>query len=577
MIVKSLDGSGNGMVTVDNNGKLIQLPFTGNATDVLLGNGTFGASPSGLWSAGTGSKIYYNSGKVGIGTSTPNFLLDVNGDARITNNLYLQGQLIISDKIQTPKQMKAGSIVVDSLLMDSTRAVYGTATFVNDVKVQSKLAVNGNATINGTATVNGDLKTMGSFIFAGDKKISYTPATGGSPAVMSFGFAPRPPGPCFLNPAVTALNQFVGLLQSFDGSSTTATNLMTMGFDGANGILDVAGPSSKLLLNYSCGHDVAICTGALGGKTDISSGPQGGNVNICSGATGNVIMANNVGPRVGIATDLPGAKLEIRNNDPSIPSVIISKYESPTQTRKIIFEPKLNVNDYNGLTQANDAGMFWSDGADGASRNSNAGFVIAPWPNSVLGTYTPGIRITSNGTVGIGIANPQAMLDVQNVNVLRQTGIKVTNRFTDEGSETGIGVLSVVANALNKTFVGAVGDGSTNVENFVVYGDGYVQARDIKVTLQPIIHPDYVFAKGYDLMPLSTLETYLKDKNHLPNIPSAKEVKANNGIDLGEMSEKQLEKIEELTLYIIEMNKKINELATTVQIQQEQIQTLKNK
>ena len=77
-------------------------------------------------------------------------------------------------------------------------------------------------------------------------------------------------------------------------------------------------------------------------------------------------------------------------------------------------------------------------------------------------------------------------------------------------------------------------------------------------------------------MPLNELENYVKSQSHLPNIPSTSELQKNNGISLGEMSEKQLIKIEELTLYIIEMNKKLVELSKIVETQKEEIKALKN-
>ncbi|MBL7910149.1 MAG: DUF4200 domain-containing protein [Bacteroidia bacterium] len=67
---------------------------------------------------------------------------------------------------------------------------------------------------------------------------------------------------------------------------------------------------------------------------------------------------------------------------------------------------------------------------------------------------------------------------------------------------------------------------------------------------------DYVFAPEYKLKSLENLEDYIKENKHLPNIPSAKEIEA-NGINMGEMSKIQMEKIEELTLYIIELKKEI--------------------
>lgn len=70
---------------------------------------------------------------------------------------------------------------------------------------------------------------------------------------------------------------------------------------------------------------------------------------------------------------------------------------------------------------------------------------------------------------------------------------------------------------------------------------------------------DYVFEKNYKMMALSEVETYVKKNKHLPGVPSAEEV-VKEGVDLTKMDAKLLEKIEELTLYVIELEKKINEI-----------------
>ncbi|MDN5480947.1 MAG: hypothetical protein L0G30_05155 [Chryseobacterium sp.] len=70
---------------------------------------------------------------------------------------------------------------------------------------------------------------------------------------------------------------------------------------------------------------------------------------------------------------------------------------------------------------------------------------------------------------------------------------------------------------------------------------------------------DYVFKKDYKLSTLDAVEKHIEEKGHLPNIPSAQEV-VKNGINLGEMDAKLLEKIEELTLYVIQLNKGFKQL-----------------
>lgn len=98
---------------------------------------------------------------------------------------------------------------------------------------------------------------------------------------------------------------------------------------------------------------------------------------------------------------------------------------------------------------------------------------------------------------------------------------------------------------------------------------GKVICEELKVKLQSSTWPDYVFEKAYRLKPLQEVEQYILTNKHLPNIPSAKEIEA-NGMEVGEMQRKMMEKIEELTLYIIDLEKKATDL-------QKRINLLENK
>ena len=82
--------------------------------------------------------------------------------------------------------------------------------------------------------------------------------------------------------------------------------------------------------------------------------------------------------------------------------------------------------------------------------------------------------------------------------------------------------------------------------------DGKIRTREVRVDQDT--WPDYVFTKDYNLPTLDEVKEHIDQKGHLPNIPSAKEVEA-NGIQLGEMNKLLLEKIEELTLYVLELKK----------------------
>jgi hypothetical protein len=87
--------------------------------------------------------------------------------------------------------------------------------------------------------------------------------------------------------------------------------------------------------------------------------------------------------------------------------------------------------------------------------------------------------------------------------------------------------------------------------------EGHIRAREIRVDQDN--WPDYVFTKDYQLPTLEAIQKYIQEKGHLPNIPSAQEVET-NGIELGEMNRLLLEKIEEQMLYILQLEKRIQEL-----------------
>tara|TARA_R110002051_G_scaffold315903_1_gene394876 strand:- start:2677 stop:3810 length:1134 start_codon:yes stop_codon:yes gene_type:complete len=123
----------------------------------------------------------------------------------------------------------------------------------------------------------------------------------------------------------------------------------------------------------------------------------------------------------------------------------------------------------------------------------------------------------------------------------------------------------------NISFVeGNVGIGTNSFDSKLTV-KGKIHAEEIKVDLS-VPAPDYVFKKDYKLKTLEETQKYINENGHLPNIPSAKELEE-NGLELGIMNMKLLEKIEELTLYIIQLekeNKKMMEF-------EERLKSIENK
>ena len=113
---------------------------------------------------------------------------------------------------------------------------------------------------------------------------------------------------------------------------------------------------------------------------------------------------------------------------------------------------------------------------------------------------------------------------------------------------------------------GKVTIGTENFDqtNYRLYVKGGIKTEKIKVEFANVNGwADYVFNKNYDLMSLNEVEKFINENRHLPEIPSAQEV-VKNGVELKEMNVLLLKKVEELTLYVIELNKKLKSLEETV-------------
>ena len=114
---------------------------------------------------------------------------------------------------------------------------------------------------------------------------------------------------------------------------------------------------------------------------------------------------------------------------------------------------------------------------------------------------------------------------------------------------------------------------SVDVSNYNLFVKGGILTEELRVVLQST-WADYVFESDYKLPSLEEVEKQIKENGHLANVPSACEIEA-NGFEVGEMTKIQQEKIEELTLYIIEQNKINEKQNTELEKQRKEIEELK--
>jgi hypothetical protein len=184
------------------------------------------------------------------------------------------------------------------------------------------------------------------------------------------------------------------------------------------------------------------------------------------------------------------------------------------------------------------------------------------------------LKLANNGNVGIGSAEPVGKLEVVGQDALRLVGYQPFLTLLDANAGYTRGrIQSANGNILfyPESFIvggspavtifsgsGNVGIGTPKETGYKLSVVGKIICEELKVQLAGN-WPDYVFDKKYELMPLDELAKNIEQEKHLPGLPSAADVQQ-DGISVGEMQSKLLEKVEQLTLYVIQLQKQNAEL-----------------
>ena len=213
-----------------------------------------------------------------------------------------------------------------------------------------------------------------------------------------------------------------------------------------------------------------------------------------------------------------------------------------------------------GIT-ASHAGDYGNGTTLQVAKNASSG-----WANQYLNLIDPpSSRLHSAGIVSISQGPTNYLID--NTKTLRlgryDTGSGVNYGYVQAPHGESIHIWNHATYSIaefrdnrDSIFYGNVGIGTTSPSHKLAV-NGTIRAKEVLV--EATGWADHVFADDYRLAPLEEVEAHIRAKKHLPGIPSAATV-AEQGISLGEMQAKLLEKIEELTLHVIELKKEKREL-----------------
>lgn len=193
------------------------------------------------------------------------------------------------------------------------------------------------------------------------------------------------------------------------------------------------------------------------------------------------------------------------------------------------------------------------------------------------------LHLNTNGYVGIGNSNPTAPLTVYGKSHFFPARIGSGDaRLLEIGDMANIpAFISNQYPVFLKTGggnqplildVARVGIGTANPSSMLTVA-GNIASREVKVTVDA--GADFVFENNYNLPSLESVDQFIRENKHLPEIASAKEMQQ-DGINLSEMNIKLLQKIEELTLYVIEQNKKIEKQTNEMEVVKKENETFKS-
>lgn len=512
-ILPSADGTSGQVLSTNGSGTLSWSTVSGG-----IGGLTTNFIPRWNGSALVDGSLYDNGSKIGLGTSSPGAFLHISksGDS---DNPHLWIRDVNTDGYARIYLSSFTNMIGD----ESKWKILGRTSQTddnNEFYIQQVRFINGSNVGYTRFYINSNGKTgIGTSAPTANLHVNSTPNVGDK-----FIVGPETGTPLFV---VKALGQ---------------------------GGFNVADPNARLHINADAGEDALRVQ--VGNITKLFVSSNGG-VSV-GGATTPPVNGLYVTGSIGLGTTSPQVKLHISGTDEVLRLDGTNPY----------------MQFFSGAVAKSYIQSAGNDFKLGTVGTNSTGKVQITTGSSVAMTL-------KSGKVGIGATSPSALLHLKGSNeVLRIEGTDAFIQFYDGtvaksfiwrtgndfkiGTSTGNSAGKLIfgtAGGGDQVFIvpdGTVGIGTSATAGYKLAVDGKVVCEELKVKLSQN-WPDYVFASEYKLPSLSEVEKSIQANKHLPGIPSAKEIHE-DGINVGEMQKLMVQKIEELTLYVIDLQKQNDEL-----------------